>query len=940
MRNHLAFILTAVTFLLAAPTSANAAFGLNEFDVGFTNAQGRSSLDAGSHPSQITVSFNVNSTNGVDDGQPRDVLTSQVPGLVGNPTAVPPCATADFLTRAVNAHGDFVPACPDSAAVGLVEIELGNSGGGGGAATAAVFSLEPPPGVAAKLGFWVLGVPVAVELGVSESPPYNVIGGPTNISQVLEVLSAKFTLWGVPADPVHDPLRGICLKGDGGSSGNCPAKISVKPFLTLPRACEGPLRTGYEAFSWQGDADAGGALTHDDAGVPQGMANCDELAFGPRISTQPTNRSAEAPTGLDVDVRIKDEGLVNPTGTAASDIKKTVLTLPEGVTINPSQAEGLGVCTEEDLTREKLGSAFGTGCPSSSKIGSLEAESPLLEGRVLRGSLFVAKPYDNRFGSLIAVFMVLREPERGVIVKLAAKVEPDPRTGQLVSTVDDLPQLPVSRFHLHFREGGRSPLVTPARCGVYETTAAFTPYANPTTPYVATSSFRVESGVDGGPCPGGTGQPFEPGFDAGTVSNSAGLYSPMLLHFTRRDGDQDLTRFDVTLPPGLTAKLAGVSRCSDLAIAAARAKSGKEELASPSCPASSRIGSVNAGAGVGSQLTYVPGSVYLAGPFAGAPLSVVAVVPAVAGPFDVGTVVTRQALVIDPNTAQAAVDGSLSEPIPHILAGIPLRVRDIQVDVDRPEFSLNPTSCDPYSVNAAIWGGGSNVFSAADDSPVPRSAPFQAANCSRLGFQPRLSLQLRGGTERGDHPALRSVLTPRVGDANIGRAIVTLPPSEFIDNAHIQNPCTRVQFGEGACPMGSVLGRARAFTPLLDRPLEGPVYFRSNGGARVLPDVVADLRGEFHIVLVGFVDAKNARIRTTFASVPDAPTSKFVLNLNGGKRGLLVNNRDLCARRLRVSLRLVGQNSDVSTSNPTISTSCGDSQRRPKSGAGQHDQRK
>ncbi len=927
MKARLAATLAAALLAVAiAAPQAQAAFGLNGFDVSFGDEKGEAQLEAGSHPYEMTVSFGVNNSGGFVDGQPRDVFVAQMPGFVGNPTAVPQCATVDFLTPTTNAAQQRVPACPNSAAVGLVKNTVGNSAGGAGAsAVSAVFNLEPPPGVAAKLGFWVLGVPVSIELGVNESPPYNVIGGPSNISEVLEVLASKFTLWGVPVDPSHDSLRGLCVNGDGSSLGKCPANISAKPFLTLPRACRGPLASSYEATSWQGGFDHGEALTHEDAGNPRGMVGCGKLDFGPSVSAQPTSHSAESPSGLDLEIKVNDEGLTNPSGRAASDIEKAVITLPEGMTLNPSQAEGLGVCTEADLAREKLATPFGSGCPGSSKIGTVEAESPLLENRVLRGSIFVAKPFANPFGTLIAIYIVLREPERGLIVKLPSRVEPDLKTGQIVSVTEDVPQLPVSRFRVHFREGGRSPLITPARCGEYETKTLFTPYADPASTYETGSSFTVDSGVGGGPCPQGPGQPFSPGFEAGAQNNAAAAHSPFLMRIVRPDGDQDLTRFDATLPPGVTASLAGVSQCSDAAIAAAKAKSGVQEKASPSCPPSSKIGDVLGGAGVGQELTYVPGSLYLAGPVGGAPLSVVAIVPAVAGPFDVGTVVTREALRIDPVSGQAKVDGAVSDPIPHILAGIPLRVREIRVDVNRPDFTLNPTSCDRFSVNASLWGGGQNVFSSLDDSPVSRLAPFQAADCSSLGFSPSLSLRLRGGVRRGAFPALHLVYAPRPGDANLSHLVLRFPRSEFIEQGHFRTICTRVQFAAGAghgegCPKGAVYGHAQVFTPLLDEPVEGPVFLRSS--EHNLPDVVLALHGPpsvaIQVEVSARIDSVHGGLRATVAETPDLPVTKAIVDMQGGQKGLFVNSRNLCASESRARADLLAHNAKQAQLRPVM----------------------
>jgi hypothetical protein len=401
--------------------------------------------------------------------------------------------------------------------------------------------------------------------------------------------------------------------------------------------------------------------------------------------------------------------------------------------------------------------------------------------------------------------------------------------------------------------------------------------------------------VGGGPCPAG-GAPFEPGFEAGSLNNAAGAFSPFAMRLTRRDGDQGLKRFDATLPDGVLARIAGVDKCPEAQIALAKSKTGKAELRSPSCPLNSRIGRTQAGAGVGSQLIYVPGDLYLAGPFGGAPLSVVAITPAVAGPFDVGTVVVRQALAIDPRSGEVSADGSKSDPIPDVLAGIPLRVRDIQVFVDRSGFTLNPTSCEEMATVARISG----------DAPVTRSARFQAAGCAALPFRPRLGLRLFGGTARGAHPALRTVFRPRPGDANSSRVVARFPRSAFVEQAHIRTVCTRVQFAADACPKGSIYGRVAAFTPLLEEPLRGPVYLRSSNNT--LPDLVFDLKGEVDFEAVARVDSVKGALRAIAYGIPDAPIDKVVIQMQGGKKGLIVNSRNLCTGRNRAGLRFFGHN--------------------------------
>jgi hypothetical protein len=374
------------------------------------------------------------------------------------------------------------------------------------------------------------------------------------------------------------------------------------------------------------------------------------------------------------------------------------------------------------------------------------------------------------------------------------------------------------------------------------------------------------------------------------------------MRLTRRDGDQDLTKLSALLPPGVTGRLAGVERCADSQIAAARTKSGRAEQASPSCPQGSRIGQTLGGAGVGASLTYVPGSLYLAGPHRGAPLSVVAITPAVAGPFDAGTVVVRVALRVDPISAQVSVDGSASDPIPHILQGIPLKLRELRVLTDRPGFTLNPTSCDPFRTAATLWGSSLDLLSPADDVPVERGSRYQAADCARLGFKPKLGLRLSGGTHRGDFPRLKATYGPRSGDANLEGLVLRLPRSLFVEQGHFRTICTRVQFAADSCPKGAIYGQVKAFTPLLSDPLQGPVYLRSSNND--LPDLVFDLHGLVDIEAAVRIDSTRGGLRATLDNAPDAPVSKVTVSMQGGQKGLLVNSRDLCAGPNRATVAL------------------------------------
>jgi hypothetical protein len=593
-----------------------------------------------------------------------------------------------------------------------------------------------------------------------------------------------------------------------------------------------------------------------------------------------------------------------------------------GVTVAraPHGTPALEVTTIEDAGAPQF-TAAAADCPNESKIGTVTISSPAVLDHALEGSVYLATPHENPFDSLLAMYITADDPKSGVVVKLPGLIEADPQSGQLTATVSDAPQLPFEDLDLEFFSGDAAPLKTGIVCGTYETTTAMVPW---TAPEGATkhpsSSFAISQG-----CAAGEGQaPKSTSFEAGTVSPSAGAYSPFVLKLSRPDGSQQLTGIDATLPKGLLAKLAGVPYCSDQALATAAGKSGKEERANPSCPAASQVGTVTVAAGAGGKPFYAPGKAYLAGPYKGAPLSLAVVTPAVAGPFDLGTVVVRNALNVDPTTAQVH---AVSDPFPHILQGIPLDIRSIALTLDRSEFTRNPTSCNPFAIegSAALLSG----------QTTPLSQLFQAAGCSKLGFSPKLSLTLKGQVKRTGHPAIEAVLNAPAGQANIANATVILPKSEFIDQAHVNGPCTRVQFNAEACPPESVLGTAVAYTPLLEKPLEGPVYFRSNGGERQLPDIVADLNGQIHVVLVGFIDSvkvdkETTRVRTRFATVPDAPVSKFVLKLKGGKRGLLQNSKNLCQVKPVANVQMTGQNGKTHDFEQKIGTSCGSGKKKSK----------
>jgi hypothetical protein len=542
-------------------------------------------------------------------------------------------------------------------------------------------------------------------------------------------------------------------------------------------------------------------------------------------------------------------------------------------------------------------------CPESSKVATGQIVTPVLKNP-LSASLYMAKQSENPFGTIFAGYLLARG--QGVTLKVPARFDVDATTGRVVATFDNAPQQPISTLELHFKGGNRGLITTPRQCGTYQTSYQLTPWSG-TPPVEGTSSFTIDQNC--------AAKPFAPGFRAGSTSPLAGSFTDFVTQVTRDPGSPDLTGIGVALPPGVTAKLAGIPYCPDAALAAvpASAGTGAGQLAAPSCPAASQIGRVVAGAGSGAPFYVDTGKVYLAGPYKGAPLSLAVVVPAVTGPFDLGNVTVRVAVRLDPRTAQVH---AVSDPLPTILQGVPLELRDVRVLLDRQGFMLNPTTCEPSAATGTILGAGG--------ASAQVSSRFQVGECAALGFKPRISLRLKGGTKRVDNPALSVVLRPRPGDANLSGISVAFPKSEFLDQSHIRTVCTRVQFAADQCPKGSVYGTVSAWTPLLDKPLRGNVILRSSDNK--LPDLVTDLRGPaeqpIKLEAAGRIDSVNGGMRSTFEFMPDAPITRVVLKMQGGRKGLLENSRNICAKAYRANVRFAAHNGRTYSTNPKMLVRC------------------
>jgi hypothetical protein len=885
-----------------------------------TDADGAATSQAGAHPYQLSVglgfsTYLVGEESYAAGSSVKDFSTTLPAGMVVNPEATPVKCTETQLESSRTG-------CPLASQVGTIRAEITVRSQPPRSLIRPLYNVVAPHGVPAQFGFELLeGVYIHLQ-GALRGDHYELGAEANDILAKTTVLGGKVMLWGDPSAASHDSLRGECLFGLS-STEKCELETRThKAFISMPSACSGQLLLRGEADSWADPLDRVSKefLSSDANGNPLGVGGCSQLSFEPAISVTPEVSTADSPTGLSVAIKVpQNEEYENAAGEpqlATANLKDVNVALPTGMTVNPAAADGLAACEEGQIGYSPETGHFNEAdpqCPDGSKVGSLEVETPLLD-HTLPGSVYLAKPYENPFDSLLALYVVIDDPQSGIVVKLPGHVVPDQRTGQLTATFAENPQIPFSELRLHFFGGPRASLASPEVCGNYATKSQLGPWSG-TAPVALESAFATSSAPGGGNCASTPGQmPNSPAVGAGTTNSTAGAYAPFVLNLKREDGSQRISALNVTLPLGETGKLAGIPYCSDGDLAAAAGKEGRAEQASPSCPQASEVGSVTVGAGVGPSPYFVGGKAYLAGPYKGAPLSLAIITPAVAGPFDLGTVVVRSALYVDPFTTQISV---VSDPLPTILQGIPLDVRSIAVAMKRPDFTLNPTNCEPSSVltkTTSVTGATAQASNA-----------FQVGKCKALGFKPKVSLSIKGSTKHAGHPALKAVVTyPQQGSyANIARAQVNLPHSEFIDQGNLNKTCTKPVLIEGKCPATTIYGKAKAWTPLLDKPLEGPVYLVGGFGYK-LPALVAELNGQVRFLLVGKVDSgPNKGIRNTFETVPDAPVSRFVLEMKGGpKYSLLENSEPLCKRPQRAIARFRAQNGTVLQTKPLIANSC------------------
>jgi len=730
--------------------------------------------------------------------------------------------------------------------------------------------------------------------------------------------------------------------------GQSHAPPGIGYFITTPSTCFDPTSpTHAHTYSTYARADS---IQNPDPVFPTGSPfvesplppgtspkGCATIPFNPSIGLDPATKQVDSPAGASTEVKLPVE--LNPLGQETSTMRTARVTLPAGMGLNPSAANGLQACTDAQFGK---GTRNPVACPAASKIGTATIVTPPLPEGPLTGNVYVGeqKSRDPESGEEYRIFVNAASVRYGVDVRLIGNVVANRKTGQLTAVFDDppktsvlrgphsdnlpngLPQVPFTTFRLDLDDGPKAVLSSPPTCGPNMTTSQLTPWAAATTgrpPATPSSKFDLATYPGGGACPKTmAARPFAPGFSAQPQSNKAKTFTPFATLITRPQGQQELKGLDIKLPKGATAKLKGVPYCPPKAIATAEDRSGKAERKNPSCPAKSEIGSASVQAGTGDSPLKINGTAYLAGRHQGAPLSILVVTPAIAGPFDLGNVVVRVPLFLDPESARIHPK---TNDIPHVFGGTKLDIRSVFLSINRKGFTLNGTNCRKRATEGGIFGGGGDPTKPSTYSTSMVKDSFKATGCKKLKFRPKLKLRLFGKTQRDKNPKLRAVLKARKKDANIARASVALPNALFLDQASLATICTRVQFAADKCPKKSIYGRAKAFTPLLGKPLKGPVYLRSSNNP--LPDLVAHLEGQVEIDLVGRIDSFRGGIRTTFDRVPDVPVSKFVMVLPGGKKGLLVNSTNLCAKPVKGIIKFKAQNGRKASSKPTLRTPCG-----------------
>ena len=921
----------APTVSVARPITVDAAptrFGTEQYELRPEDADGLPDTQAGSHPFQLTsvIALNQAFTAKYPPAAVKDLRFNLPPGLIGNPLPFPQCTLQKFTEQVIEGQN----ACPDNTVVGVASVSIWLPLGAVATAAVPLFALVPSVGEPARFGFDVLGSLVYLDTSVRTGSDYGVTVTVPNITEIAGFVSSRVTFWGVPGDPRHDTARGwnclLPLVGDPPCAASEKASTPPPPLMTLPTACVGPLHTTAEAESWVQEGAFTAPLEYtfkDNLGQPVGMDGCNKEPFTPSVRVTPDGQAGSTPTGLTVDEHVPQETSLNPEGLAESDVKGLSVTLPEGVVLNPSGADGLLACTQEQAG---LQSAAAGVCPEASKVATVTIRTPLL-ANPLEGAAYLATQDANPFGSLVALYIEAYDPLSGIRAKAAGEVLENPVTGQLTAHFEGdplfehdplfagepeaqfLPEQPFEDVELHFFGGDRAPLGTPAACGSYKTVGTFTPWSE--NPAVESSSeFNVTSGPNGSPC--ASPLPFNPSLAAGTTSIQAGGFTPFTMTMSREDGEQSLQSIQLKMPLGMSGTLSTVKLC------------GEEQANAGTCGPESEIGETIVSVGLGGDpFTVKGGKVYITGPYKGAPFGLSIVNPAKAGPFDLGKVIVRARIDVNEETAALTITTDNEGPykIPTIIDGIPLQIRHVYVNINRPGFTFNATNCSPLKITGTL--------TSTEGSSSSLSVPYQVTNCAVLAFKPKLAASTSGKSTRLDGTSLNVKLSYPAGqyDANISRVKVELPKALPSRLPTLQKACLASVFeaNPAACPAASVIGHATATTPVLPVALEGPAYFVSHGG-EAFPSLIVVLQGygvTVHLVGTTFI-SKAGITSSTFKTVPDVPVGSFELNLPAGPYSALTALGNLCkAKSLPMPTEFVGQNGvEIHTTTKIAVTGC------------------
>jgi len=933
---------------LDRPVAVNdepAMFGLEDFEVTPETDDGALEAQAGAHPFQLTTTFTLNETDEVDGERllpaapalSRNLSIKLPPGLIGDPNAVPQCGGVDFGAL----DEDDINSCPNETVVGVAAVTVNDPVPlHFTTELVPVFNLVPAPGEPARFGFEAVHVPVVLDTSVRTGGDYGVTLSVHNASEAVQVLGTRVTIWGAPDDARHDQSRGwSCLfQGTESERLHEPCKPLElprlpPPFLTLPTTC-GPLDTSVEDEAWNaGELEQQGQASsfRGSSEEPPALTGCQQLPFEPSIAARPDEHAASTPTGLTVEVNLPQSTTLTDGELAEADVKTTTVTLPEGVQANAGAAGGLEACSALQVGFDGTGeegtqlendhfSTVPPVCPNASKIGEVEIDTPLLSNP-LSGSVYLAEQDTNPFRSPLVIYVVAEEPTSRVLVKLAGEVRIDETTGQLVSTFNDTPPLPFEHLKLRLFNSERPVQATPAFCGSdYQAAAVFTPSSQ--APSVKLESnpgeFEITEGPGGSPCPLHT-LPFTPSFQASPTNSQSDAFTPFSLTIGRADGQQALESVTVHLPPGIAALISQVTPCPE------------QTALMKACGPESLVGHTTSVAGLGDEPITLGGALYLTGPLkatsrhGAAPFGLLAVTPAVAGPFNLGDVSVLSTLEVDDHTAAVTVQ---SEPIPKMLKGVPVQLKELNVTVERPEgkpFEFNPTSCEPTTIAGALTGY--------EGTSVARSWPFRASNCADLAFEPKLTAVAGGQGSKADGTSLDiKIESPGLGhEANIAKVDLQLPAALSSRLSTLQQACPEAVFdaNPAACDEGSVIGSATVDTPVLKALLTGPGYLVSRGAE--YPDVEFVLSGEgITLVLDGKTQIKAGITYSKFESAPDAPFTTFEADLPAGPHSALTPNVpererfSLCKASLLMPTTITGQNGSVIEQTTRVAVSgCG-----------------